>query len=53
MQWTQVETQESLSEHQESVRITEHWHRLPWQLVETPPLEVLKSHLDTIVINWL
>lgn len=27
------------------VRVTEHMHRLPRELVESSPLEILKSHL--------
>jgi len=29
-----------------TVKVTEHWHRLPREVVEFPSLEVLKSHLD-------
>ncbi|KFV78399.1 hypothetical protein N308_05559, partial [Struthio camelus australis] len=36
-----------------TVRVTEHWHRLPREVVESPSLEIFKSHLDTILGNVL
>ncbi|KAK4832582.1 hypothetical protein QYF61_024373 [Mycteria americana] len=30
-----------------TVRVTEHWHRLPREVVESLPLEILRSLLDT------
>jgi len=33
------------------VRVTEHWHRLPRETVESPPLEIFKSHLDMALGN--
>ena len=32
-----------------SVRVTEHWHRFPREVVESPSLEILKSHLDKVL----
>ncbi|KAM6353663.1 ADP-ribosylation factor-like protein 2-binding protein isoform 3-T3 [Alca torda] len=29
--------------------VTERWHRLPREVVESPSLEIFKSHLDTIL----
>lgn len=29
--------------------VTEHWNRLPREVVENPSLEVLKTHLDTFL----
>ena len=36
-----------------TVRVTKHWHRLLREVVESLFLEILKSHLDTILGNWL
>ena len=35
-----------------TVSVTQHWHRLPREAVESPSLEIFKSHLDTILGNW-
>ncbi|KFV86286.1 hypothetical protein N308_12385, partial [Struthio camelus australis] len=35
------------------VRVTDHWNRLPREVVEAPSLEIFKSHLDTILGNVL
>jgi len=35
----------NVRKHFFAVRVTEHWHRL-WKVVESPSLEILKSHLD-------
>ncbi|KFV88637.1 hypothetical protein N308_03532, partial [Struthio camelus australis] len=36
-----------------TVRVTEHWHRLPREAVESPSLEIFKTHLDVILGNML
>ncbi|KFV78600.1 hypothetical protein N308_02110, partial [Struthio camelus australis] len=35
------------------VRVPEHWHRLPREVVESPSLEIFKTRLDVILGNML
>jgi len=35
------------------VGVTEHWNRLPGEVVELPPLERLKPHLDACLCDLL
>lgn len=32
---------------------TEHWHRSPREVVTSPSMEIFKSHLNTVLGNWL
>ncbi|KFV77672.1 hypothetical protein N308_06996, partial [Struthio camelus australis] len=36
-----------------TVRVTEHWTRLPREVVESPLLEIFKTCLDVILGNLL
>ena len=39
----------NMRKHFVTVRVTEQWHRLPREVVESPSSEILKSHLDTVL----
>jgi len=35
------------------LRVTKPWHRLPRELVESPPLETFKTRLDVVLSSLL
>ena len=36
-----------------TVRVMEHWNRLPREVVESPSTEILKTHLDAYLCDLL
>jgi len=36
-----------------TLRVMEHWHRLPREVVESPSLEIFKTRLDKVLYNLL
>ena len=41
----------NMRKHFFTVRVTEHWHRLPRETVECPSLEIFRSCLDMVLGN--
>lgn len=50
--WEETGTQEIPPEHEKNfaLHVTKCWHRVPRELEESPSLEILRSHLDTILM---
>jgi len=36
-----------------TLRVTEHWNRVPRGAVDSPSLEIFKTHLDAVLCNLL
>ena len=36
-----------------TIRVTKHWHRLPREVVESPSMEIVKTHLDANLCDLL
>jgi len=36
-----------------ALRVTEHWNRLPRAVVDSPSLEIFKTHLDEVLCSLL
>jgi len=36
-----------------TLKVTEHWKRLPREVVESPSLEIFTTHLDAVLCNLL
>ncbi|KAK4830044.1 hypothetical protein QYF61_008382 [Mycteria americana] len=43
----------NIRKHFFTMRVTEPWHRLHGEVVESPSLEIFKSHLGRVLNNWL
>ncbi|KAK4824821.1 hypothetical protein QYF61_019671 [Mycteria americana] len=43
----------NIRKHSFTVRVTEHWHRLPREVVESPSLEACKTHPDIVLGDQL
>ena len=43
----------NIRKHFFTVRVSEHWHRLPREVVESPSMEICKCHLDTVLGSLL
>lgn len=48
-----VQSVPSTRTHFFTVKVTEHWHRLSLEAVESGTMEIFKSHLRMDLGNWL
>jgi len=51
--WKQRKLQLNRRKNFFTLRVTEHWKRLPRGAVESPSLEIFKPHLDTVLCSLL
>jgi len=43
----------NIRKHFFTVRVTDHWRRVPREVVEFPSLEIFKNSLDTVLGNQM
>jgi len=43
----------NIRKHFVTVRVTQQWHRLPRETVDSLSMVIFKSHLDMVLSNWL
>jgi len=41
----------NMRKHFFTVRVTEQWNRLPREVVESPSLDIFKTHMDAILFS--
>jgi len=47
--WTEIQDIVKRRKPFFTIRVIEHWHRLPREVVETPPLKIFKDQLDVVL----